>query len=220
MGSWRTHAVWGAALAHSVWVAAPAVVDLLVPLTHPALQGILWVGGSAIMALWPDIDEPSSKASTSTRALGGLAGAGIGTVIGLDHASLVAAVLMGTLGLLLGGWGTGMVLTVLRRLAGGHRRATHSLILVGCCCLLALAGYLVAHSWASWLTIGAGWLAWGVLIHLPPDLTTPQGVPLWYPFGSTTVRLVVIPEWLMMTGGVVWLLFFLGHLLPIGRWIP
>ena len=145
---------------------------------------------SALLATVPDIDEPGSFIARRTRvvvtlACGGLAG------LAASAGRLPIALWAGAAGIgLLVGWVIGYVLLrVIRRAAGGHRRFTHSLVLAGL--LAALAFGLWQASLGAWAIIPAG-LAWGIVLHDLGDIVTTSGVPLMYPFSDQAVR--VLPE--------------------------
>lgn len=211
--------IWGATTAQAAWVAIPSLVDLLVPVSHPMLQWGVWVGGSACVALWPDIDEPSSKASTVARSVGAIGGGVIASVIPLADSSIVIRVIIG---FLLGGIGTSvLILPLLRILAGGHRRATHSLV-SALACFLIMIGLFILPVWAPWMIMIVGWIGWGIIAHILPDLTTPAGVPLFYPVRSTSIRIVVIPEWVTGVIGIVGFLLAALYHSPMAMlgWYP
>lgn len=208
MASWRTHMLWGGALAAWSYHLLPDVPRMMLGTSIPPLLTLpLWVGGSAIIAIWPDIDEPSSKAHRLAVRLFFVIGAIIGGMsIGEAGASFIGAISLGSWQLaawawyLIGagigsiiGWCLGlMALSAIRRGSGGHRRGTHTLLIA--IPLLILAGILAPVHLP--IALSFAWIGWGIVCHLPPDLLTPQGVPIGYPIWKQEVRLMTIPEWL------------------------
>jgi membrane-bound metal-dependent hydrolase YbcI (DUF457 family) len=154
MSSYRTHALIGAA---GGMVAAR--ID-----AHASIEIVLLtVGASAALALWPDIDQAGSFASNWVDRTGWL----LGAVIGLAFRRGLEGVLVGALvGLL----AIPLLVRGARKLVGGHRRGTHSLVIV-----LAL----VALSWR----VGPLPLlfAYGGILHILGDVVTPGGVCLFWP---------------------------------------
>lgn len=154
MSSYRTHALIGAAGGMvAARVDTGASVEIIV----------LTVVASAALALWPDIDQPGSFASNWADRSGWL----IGGIIGLAFRRGLAGIAIGALvGLL----AVPLMVRGLRVAVGGHRKGTHSLLL-----LLAL----VALSWK----VGPLPLmfAYGGILHVLGDVVTPGGVQLFWP---------------------------------------
>jgi len=176
---------------------------------------------SALLATWPDIDEPGAFISRRVRTVVSLITAVVLALVGwgvaaaglLENRSLggvgsmhplaqqLAASSIGLLlGLIVGSWLGLFVLKSIRSAAGGHRRLTHSLVLAG-----ALAGG-AALLWEPlalpWLALLPAALAWGLVLHDIGDIVTPSGVPLLWPLSGQSIR--VLPRPLSNVGeGVV-----------------
>ena len=194
MSGFVTHALIGAvgglALSH---VLGGAAVQQVVGLSN--LSGLVIVSVSAVLALWPDIDEGDSWISHRARTvivivtmiLGALGGWLWGQSDTSPPFPALALALGGAaLGLLVGPLLGGPVLRMVHRASGGHRHLTHSLTLVLVLGVAAWLGWLL-HSY--WLAVVLAALVWGELLHLIGDVVTPAGVPLLYPFSRHSARL-------------------------------
>lgn len=202
MSGYATHlligAVGGLALTRLLPDGAP---DLPLP---PDAQDSLIVLTSAVAASWPDIDEPGSfvgqrvrwSVTILTGLLLALVGVALAPSLPLPPDRLAEAVPligiaggvalgMGLVGPLLGT----LVLRLVRLVAGGHRRLTHSLVLSLPLALLAALLWSIQPIWA----LVVGLLAWGQWLHLVGDLVTPAGVPLLYPLSDRAVCLLPRP---------------------------
>jgi len=150
------------------------------------------IGASALLALLPDIDEPNSFVAQRARAVltlaGGAGGVALGLVAGGPAWLLLVAGAGGGLAGHLAAWG---LLRGIRAAAGGHRRFTHSFVLVGL--LAGLAWALAAAGLGlGWWLVPAG-LAWGIVLHDLADVVTPAGLPLFWPLSTTPVRVLPRP---------------------------
>lgn len=186
-------------------------------LALPYLAGLapvgapLVLGASALLALWPDIDEPQSwigrrvrRALSIAGALGGLAHAWVSPASYIDlvallaEASVVPAPVLRLIALLLGACGGALVgallgyliLLAIRALAGGHRAGTHSLVTSGALLGIALLGMISDSTLVSGAALA---LLWGQLLHLIGDLVTPGGVELYHPLSTARIRLLPRP---------------------------
>lgn len=223
MSSYPTHMVIGAAggLALDRLLSTPTVSRAIEPLFSQGVAGVAGVEepagagyrmaaltlASALLATWPDIDEPGSFISRRARRVialisgvvlalvgWGVAAAGLLTNLGSlggmhPFAQQLAASSGGLLlGLILGSWLGLLVLKSIRSAAGGHRRMTHSLVLAG-----ALAGG-AALLWGPlalpWLALLPAALAWGLVLHDIGDVVTPSGVPLLWPLSAQSIRVL------------------------------
>ena len=183
-------AVGGLALSHAL---GGATVQQIAGVS--SLSGIVTVSVSALLALWPDIDEGDSwishRARTVIVIITALLGAMGGWLWGqAPCAPPVPAALLALagalLGLLVGPLLGGPVLRLIHTASGGHRHLTHSLSLALVLGAAAAAGW-AAHSYG--LAVLPAALMWGELLHLIGDVVTPAGVPLWYPFSRRAFRL-------------------------------
>jgi membrane-bound metal-dependent hydrolase YbcI (DUF457 family) len=187
MSSCGTHmligAVGGLALAR---VMPPIGVEGL----PPVLVEMAVVGASALLATWPDIDEPRSYISRRMSAVVVLLGVALGALMGFALAGQgkvqpLAGATLGALGGACVGTLAGvMLLRTIRAAAGGHRRLTHSL-LVGAL-LAALAGVLWMGGMGAWALVPMA-LAWGQALHILGDIVTPAGLPLLYPLNGRSI---------------------------------
>ncbi|MFA6234592.1 MAG: metal-dependent hydrolase, partial [Bacteroidota bacterium] len=124
---------------------------------------------SCIAALLPDIDEPQSLISNAPNAMRKKMGKGRRPAERAAHQSA---------GLLLriGNVITRALAMIVRILAGGHRAATHFLL---------IAAMLTAGAWFLGRAIGFPsmwmWFAVGYLSHLLLDLMTPSGLSVLWP---------------------------------------
>jgi membrane-bound metal-dependent hydrolase YbcI (DUF457 family) len=197
LSSYGTHmligAVGGLALTRLVNVHSPDMAPIVV-------EGVVVIG-SALLATWPDIDEPNSFIARRARAVVTLIGTGLGGVIGyaqaarFAHPPVVGAGIGALAGLLIGSLLAILLLKGIRLAAGGHRRLTHSLVVGGL--LAALAGALGVSGVAT-VAFVLGALAWGQVLHLLGDIVTPAGVPVLYPFSGRDLR--VLPSGLARFG--------------------
>lgn len=171
-------------------------------LTPTLAEGVVIVG-SALLATWPDIDEPKSFIARRARAVITLIGMGLGGVIGfaqrgalfLPPSPPVSALIGALIGAFVGSLLAALLLKGIRRAAGGHRRLTHSLIVgVALAALAAMLGGVGLGTVA--FVLGA--LAWGQALHLLGDIVTPAGVPVLYPLSKRELR--VLPSWLAHFG--------------------
>jgi hypothetical protein len=199
------------------------------PALPPNLEPLILIGGSALLATWPDIDEPRSwigrrmrgAIATCTALLSALAGWMWGTTAGAALPMPLAdippwmrplagaglGVIIG--GLLLGPWLAYELVAALQVLCGGHRRLTHSLltsVLLGGLGLSLAAG---GHSAPAVVLLA---LLWGQLLHLAGDIVTPGGVPLFWPASRRA--------WGLPTSLALWGELSIGLIaLGIGFWL-
>jgi len=145
---------------------------------------------SALLATVPDIDEPGSFIARRVHTVVTLAGVGLAafTAYAAQFAPLLW-VLAGVAGAVIGSLAGYVLLRLIRRSAGGHRRFTHSLVLAGGLALAA-CGLWLAH-FGAWAII-PGALAWGIIMHDLGDVVTVAGVPLLYPLSRQSFR--ILPE--------------------------
>lgn len=195
MSGFGTHMLIGGVAGLALLRFAPGAVP---PAAHQLVGGDLAVIAlSAMLATWPDIDEPGSWISQQVAAVCSLLGVGLGLWVGFSRpprqlplswtAWFVAVLLVGMFaGALIGL----LIPQVIRRAAGGHRQLTHS-VLVGA--ILVLAGALLLWLGFASLVIVPTALAWGLAWHVVGDLVTPAGVPLLVPFSDQRVRVLPRP---------------------------
>ncbi|MCC7447931.1 MAG: metal-dependent hydrolase [Anaerolineae bacterium] len=216
MSSFRTHMligiVGGFGLYKFIELAAPNAVTLHITVAHtsysipPAVVGVGCVAVSAYLALWPDIDEPGSHISYRARQIMWIIGGTIGLLVALAIPQIGALVaLLPLLGVAVGAMGGGLILSLLRRLSGGHRRLTHSLVIGTALVALGGIAYFVGF---KLFTLPALALAWGQMLHLAGDVVTPRGVPLFYPFSRQDFRLLPYTaarygEWIAAGGALL-----------------
>ena len=201
MSGFKTHlligAVGGYALTHAL---APQLAGLAPPI--PGIPGggagVALIMGSAVLADWPDIDEPGSWVSRHVRKAVTVVALALGAVAGwLSTSRLPGAIspwVGAAVGLVVGGalgpplgW---LLLRLIRRGAGGHRRLTHSLVLsVPAALGAALLWDAGSHQAAGVLAA----LAWGQWLHLVGDLVTVSGVPVLYPLSRRDLRILPQP---------------------------
>ena len=213
MSGFITHALIGAvgglALAH-----VPGVSTLLGDFYgERELTPLVLAATSAVLATWPDIDEPGTWISHRAPhvlalmflVLGALGGWMLARTTYFDTASPEVLALIGAaIGLLLSPLLARLTLRAIEAASGGHRHLTHSLTLaIG----MSVAGWLAWGSGNLWLAVMLGALVWGELLHLLGDVVTPAGVPLWYPFSSRRAR---IPHPLALIGEPIMALAALG----------
>lgn len=202
MSGYATHMLIGAVGG----LALTRVVNFSSPDFSPATVELMVVGASALLATWPDIDEPRSFISRRVRAVVTIFCMGWLAVVGYRYAAYIPIdahpVALGFAGLIVGailGSIAGKALVMLiRRAAGGHRRLTHSAI-VGAG--LALAAYATARSGIGVLSLGLGALAWGQFLHVLGDIVTPSGVPVLYPLSKRDLR--IFPKWIAGFGEAI-----------------
>jgi membrane-bound metal-dependent hydrolase YbcI (DUF457 family) len=217
MSGYATHmligAVGGLALTRSVNFHSPDF--------SPATTQLMIVGASALLATWPDIDEPRSFISRRVRAVVMIFFMGWMAVTAYRYAANIPIdahpVALGFGGLIVGailGSIAGKALVMLiRRAAGGHRRLTHSAV-VGAG--LMLAAYATARSGLGVISLALAALAWGQFLHILGDIVTPSGVPILYPFDKHDLR--IMPKWLGGFGEAIAAIIAvgLGYLLITG----
>jgi membrane-bound metal-dependent hydrolase YbcI (DUF457 family) len=188
MSSGKTHLLIGAVAGLSLSTRVAPELGLPV---HGAVAAV-----SALLATWPDLDEPGSWLSrrlrTATIGLGAVVGlAASASVFGtsfrplvLPRAELLCAGLVG--GALVGWLVERVVLRLLIAVSGGHREGTHGLVAP---LLLALAARsLVGTERERWAVVPI-LLIWGWALHLVGDVVTPQGWRPLAPFVQVSVRL-------------------------------
>ncbi len=204
MSGFRTHmligAVGGAALAKALTVYAllplpTGDAQLGEPYMPLGLTGIGIIIGSAVLATWPDIDEPGSWPARRLKAAVTMVSAPLVGAMGYGIASLgqfsmrpeIAAVVDILVGAAVIGPVLGYLLLRLIRIgAGGHRRLTHSAVLGGVFAVLAVTLWRMGQP--VWAIVPAA-LVWGQLLHVLGDVVTPTGVPLLYPISGKDVGL-------------------------------
>ncbi len=186
----------------------------------PLWAEIALIGGSAVLASWPDIDEPGSWISRRVRlavvlvctAIGGLVGYALAPRVGMQPltVALIGMLLgVGLIGPILGF----LLLRLIRRATGGHRRLTHSLLLGGALAALALILWRARMPSAA---LVPAVLAWGQLLHLLGDLVTIKGVPVLWPISARDIRLLPAPLARRGEAIVGTLALFAGYLLIRG----
>lgn len=202
MSGYKTHmvigAVGGLGLALLLDARLPQIGPPL-PLIPNGYSGLGLIAGSAVLATWPDIDQGQSWiAQRSRRVLTVVSSLalGAGGVLLAEARQLgLAPITAGLIGLVLGGlfgWFllSKAVLRLIRELAGGHRRLTHSAVLS--VALLLVAALLAAADWSR-TAVGCAALVWGQFLHVLGDLVTVDGVPLLYPFSRRSQRILPRP---------------------------
>jgi len=153
--------------------------------------GLPLVALSTLLATIPDIDEPGSFIARRARTVITLTGLGVaGFTASADHLTPVLWMLAVMIGTIIGGMAGYVLLRLIRRAAGGHRRFTHSLVLAAGLALAA-CGLWLAH-FGAWAII-PGALAWGIIMHDLGDVVTVAGVPLLYPFSRQSFRILPQP---------------------------
>lgn len=181
-------AVGGMALARlgAVMPIPEAIPGLLGDGRMLAPGGVLVILVSAVLALWPDLDEPSSMIARRAPWGGGALGAAIaaGFSAAMEQSAPMEALLL-LAGLSAGALAGSVAPRAIRRIAGGHRRGTHSLATAGVLLLLALG--LAPF---SALALAPAALAWGIALHVLADVVTPGGVALFYPLWRRPIRLL------------------------------
>ncbi|HEU4325404.1 MAG TPA: metal-dependent hydrolase [Roseiflexaceae bacterium] len=200
MSSWATHMLIGGVGGLALMQAAPGIVPRgLVELAggRPLVVELAVIGLSAVLATWPDIDEPGSWLSRRVAAVLTVLGFGLGCWLGLGGpypgvsltgpGLLVVSALAGTV---VGALLAAVFLQGVRTAAGGHRRGTHSLVLAGVMGLAALGLRWFGLDMPAFVLLA---LVWGLCWHVVGDVVTPAGVPLLYPFSDRDVRLLPRP---------------------------
>jgi membrane-bound metal-dependent hydrolase YbcI (DUF457 family) len=199
MSSYATHmligAVGGLALTRMLSPSSPDFSPIVVEL------GV--IAASALLATWPDIDEPKSFIGRRVRAVVAMFCMGWLGFVAYRYAGYVPIkahpLVIGLAGLCVGAVcgsfvGT-LVLKLIREAAGGHRRLTHSLIVgMG----LGLGAYVAYRFSFDFFALGFAALAWGQIVHILGDIVTPAGVPVLYPLSSRDLR--ILPHWLARFG--------------------
>ena len=107
--------------------------------------GLPLIALSALLATVPDIDKSGSYIARRAEAVVTLSGAGL-AFVGAIAAKLQPALwlIALTLGAIVGALAGHLLLRLIRRAAGGHRRFTHSFVLAGALALIA-GGLWLAH---------------------------------------------------------------------------
>lgn len=192
MSGYRTHALIGAvgglAAYREVARYASSLTDIqirafdhIIIVPQLAVAGI-FVVGMALLALWPDIDEPGSRISNLFQKwLGpgvGICGAAVAVLDGHD---LITVGVVGLIGVVCGTILALPVLKLIHEMAGGHRRLTHSLILG---LPLLIGGGAIWHYGIVLTGLLLMALGFGQLFHLVGDIVTPGGVPVFYPLSN------------------------------------
>lgn len=184
----KTHLAGGfAAGAALSWAGGQfAIVGELLPLsvtiagvTLPALAPGIAV--SMVAALLPDIDEPQSLIANSPTAIKRELGKGRK---GLDRRTRQSAGIV----LTVAQWITTGLAMLVRVLAGGHRGATHMLLITAA---LGAGAYFLGAAIgfpSLWL-----WFTAGYLSHLLLDMMTPSGLELLWPLWRRNLRLLPRP---------------------------
>lgn len=147
---------------------------------HLVVRDLAVVVLSAVLATWPDAEEPGSwiarrigtAATLLGLALGFLAGLR-GDVPGVPLRGVILLAIASLAGLVAGALVGRLLPRLIRRVAGGHRMLTHSL-LVGA--LLAAAGLVLDRQGAPALGVVPLALAWGLVCHVVGDVVTPAGI--------------------------------------------
>lgn len=193
MSGYATHALIGAVGG----LALTRVVSIQSSDFSPAATELAVIAASALLATWPDIDEPNSFIGRRVRAvvafffmgwLGFVAYRYAGYVPIQAH-PLTIAIAGLFVGAALGMFVGKAVLMLIRGAAGGHRRLTHSL-LVGAA--LGVGAYAAHRFSFDFLALGLVALAWGQFLHILGDIVTPAGVPVLYPLSGRDLR--VLPK--------------------------
>ncbi|MBE0645470.1 MAG: metal-dependent hydrolase [Bacteroidetes bacterium] len=191
----KTHLAGGVAAA-ALLQAAYLVPELspYVPSGMMTLQGLVMpvvVPGTVvacIAALLPDIDEPQSLISNSPNALRKKLGKGRKPAERAARQS--AGLVLRAANVLTRG-----LAWLVRIIAGGHRAATH---------VLLIAAVLTAGAWFLGRAIGFPslwmWFAAGYMSHLVLDMMTPSGLALFWPLSQSDWHL--LPSFMrVQTGG-------------------
>jgi membrane-bound metal-dependent hydrolase YbcI (DUF457 family) len=208
----KTHLAGGfAAGAALSWVGTQfgAVADLL-PMTMsiggvtlPALAPGIAV--AMVASLLPDIDEPQSLIANSPTALKKELGKGRK---GLDRHTRRSAGML----LTVAQWITTGLAMIIRVLAGGHRGATHMLLITAA---LGVGAYFLGDAIgfpSLWLWFSAGYLS-----HLVLDMLTPSGLELLWPLWRRNLRL--LPRPLTITTGTAGDVVARVLLVGLGVWL-
>lgn len=191
-----SHALSGAVAASAIYAFAP---ESLGPTTSAmAISSALIVGG----ALLPDADHPNASAARSFPPLSNVMVAGISKVSGGHRGythTLLGVGIFAALTYLACTWQADIY---------GHQVFPLAILLVAFCVSLGLstlrivpkgtgyllgaaAGYLTYISPLSAITVAA-FLALGCLIHLAGDVITTEGLKLFRPLSSLTVRIPIL----------------------------
>ena len=162
----------------------PATVDIAGTMVPAAVPGI---AVAMVAALLPDIDEPQSLIANSPTAMKKRLGKGRR---GADRSARQSAGVL----LTVAQWLTTGLAMLVRLLAGGHRGATHMLLITaalgaGAYFLGGVIGYP-----SLWL-----WFTAGYLSHLLLDMLTPSGLEILWPLSRRSLRL--LPRPLTITTG-------------------
>lgn len=189
MSGFRVHmlvgAVGGLALVTGLRNYAPEILAGILPGQPVMITQTGIIVGSALAAIWPDIDTSESLISHHVvlvlTSLGVLCGVVVAASVVLAEAARLGLWWGAVFALgLLGGAAAGRIvakvlLTTIRIGMGGHRAGTHSLYMAAALLLLAsvlnTAGLRV---WASAPLV----LFWGWALHVCADVPTPMG---WRP---------------------------------------
>lgn len=199
MSSFRTHALIGAVCG----LAVADMFDVPVSIHRLSWKGLVIVGASAVLALWPDADQSHSWMGQNIQRVVVWGVSVLGFLLGLllvdvrfggvsldtfeyNPPLLLLPVLAAMLGFVLVGPGLGrMLLRGLRWAAGGHRRMTHSLVLG---VAFVILGVMISRFSLPLALIPWG-LAYGIVVHDIGDVVTVQGVPLFYPISRHSFRM-------------------------------
>ena len=206
----KTHLAGGLAAA-ALLHAAPALASRYAPSIASVFPtGLIGIEGlllpvavpgavvAVVAALLPDIDEPESLISNSPNAIRKKLGKG--RTAAQRSARRSAGLLLRAANVLTRG-----LAMLVRLLAGGHRAATHVLLITAA---LTVGMYFLGASIgfpSMWM-----WFAAGYLSHLLLDMMTPSGVAVLWPLVRSDLHL--LPSFMrVQTGGsgdaaVRWLL--------------
>ncbi|MCB2203234.1 metal-dependent hydrolase [bacterium] len=175
------------------------VAGIAVPVIVPGMAAAL------IASLLPDIDEPQSLIANSPRAVQQRLGKGRK---GVDRGARQSA---GALLTVLQWITTGLAMLI-RVLAGGHRGATHMLLIAAA---LGVGAYFLGGAIgfpSLWI-----WFTAGYLSHLILDMMTPSGLPLTWPLSHRSIR--ILPRPLTITTGTMGDTILRLILIAVGVWL-
>ncbi|MCZ7557577.1 MAG: metal-dependent hydrolase [Bacteroidia bacterium] len=204
----KTHLAGGTLAAAAVAVVAPGFLDgaallggeiLLAGIAVPVVA--LGTGVCLLASLLPDIDEPDSLIVNSPAALRKRLPRG--RSVQTKSAASLSGVLFGAFRWILRG-----VSGIIRLLAGGHRGATHWLLIAAVLSYgMWHVGSLLGYP-ALWLWFSAGYIS-----HLILDMLTPAGLEVLRPITPAPIHL--LPGFMRIrTGGggdtLVRVLLFMG----------
>lgn len=180
----------------------PATVSVAGAVIPAAVPGIAVAMAAALL---PDIDEPQSLIANSPSAIKRRLGKGRR---GVDRSARQSA------GVLLTAtqWVTTGLAMLIRLLAGGHRGATHMLLIA---VALGAGAYFLGPAVgfpSLWL-----WFLAGYLSHLLLDMLTPSGLELFWPLSRHRLRL--LPRALTITTGTAGDAVLRVVLLVAGVWL-